>query len=124
MTGVKIHQAYVDLGYRGHESQDNTQVHVVDGRKLKRLTRHVQSLYKRRAAIEPMISHLKNDNGMSKNWLKGGDGNMINALLSGCGYNMRKLLRFFFVPILRWLKNLLFSRCFAYEKNVMALITV
>lgn len=78
----------------------------------------------RRSTIEPIIGHLKNDNGMSKNWLKGTDGDMINTLLYGCGYNMRKLIRFFFVPILRWLKILLFPSFFNYEQNFMAFITV
>jgi IS5 family transposase len=107
LTGEKIDEAFVDLGYRGHDHQGHTQVHVVDGRKLRKLNRHVRGLYKRRAAIEPIIGHLKNDNGMSKNWLKGTDGDMINALLSGCGYNMRKLLRFFFVLILKLIKKCL-----------------
>ena len=98
----------MDLGYRGHDHEDYTQVNIVDGRKLRKLTRHVRGLYKRRSAIEPMIGHLKNDNRMSKNWLKGEDGDMINALLCGCGYNMRKLLRFFFMPILKMLKKLIF----------------
>jgi IS5 family transposase len=110
LTGEKIDEAFVDLGYRGHDHQGQTQVHVVDGRKLRKLTRHVRGLYKRRSSIEPIIGHLKNDNGMSKNWLKGEDGDMINALLSGCGYNMRKLLRFFFVLILKLIK-----KCFSIE---------
>lgn len=105
LTGQKINEAFVDLGYRGHDHQGHTQVHVVDGRKLKKLTHHVRGLYKRRSAIEPMIGHLKNDNGMSKNWLKGENGDMINALLSGCGYNMKKLLRFFFALILKSIKK-------------------
>lgn len=105
LTGQNIDEAFVDLGYRGHDHKGHTQVHVVDGRKLRKLTRHVRGLYKRRSAIEPMIGHLKNDNGMSKNWLKGEDGDMINALLSGCGYNMRKLLRFFFALILKLIKK-------------------
>jgi len=109
LTGEKIDEAFVDLGYRGHNHQGHTQVHVVDGRKLRKLTRHVRKLYKRRSAIEPIIGHLKNDNGMSKNWLKGEDGDMINALLSGCGYNMKKLIRFFFVLILEWIK-----KCFLF----------
>ena len=107
LTGEKINEAFVDLGYRGHDHQGHTEVHVVDGRKLRKLTRHVRGLYKRRSSIEPIIGHLKNDNGMSKNWLKGEDGDMINALLSGCGYNMRKLLRFFFTLILKLIKKCL-----------------
>jgi len=99
LTGRKIKDAFVDLGYRGHDHKGKTIVHIVDGRKLKKLTRYVRGLYKRRSAIEPIIGHVKNDNGMSKNWLKGEDGDMINAILSCCGYNMRKLLRFLFGPI-------------------------
>ena len=107
LTEKKINDAYVDLGYRGHGHEGHTNVHVVNNRKMKKLTRHVRGLWKRRAAIEPIIGHLKNDNGMSKNWLKGKDGDMINALLCGCGFNMRKLLSFLFVPISNMLKRLI-----------------
>ena len=86
---------------------------------MKKLTRHVRGLWKRRAAIEPIIGHLKNDNRMSRNWLKGKDGDMINALLCGCGYNMRKLLSFLFVPIYNMLKRLL--RTSFYEYNISKL---
>jgi len=30
---------------------------------------------------------------MGRNYLKGEDGDKINAILAGCGFNMRKLLR-------------------------------
>ncbi len=124
LTGKKIKDAFVDLGYRGHGHEGHTCVHVVDGRKMKKLTRHVRRLWKRRAAIEPIIGHLKHDNGMSKNWLKGKDGDMINALLSGCGYNMRKLLSFLFVPIYNMLKKLFLPALFEYnefEQNLIPL---
>jgi len=39
---------------------------------------------------------------MSKNYLKGVEGDQINALLSGCGYNMRKLLTVFLLPYFVW----------------------
>jgi len=122
LTGKEINDAFVDLGYRGHGHEGHTCVHVVDGRKMKKLTRHVRGLWKRRAAIEPIIGHMKHDNGMSKNWLKGTDGDMINALLSGCGYNMRKLLSFLFVPIYNLLKKLLFLtffECNEFERNLI-----
>ena len=116
LTGKKIKDAYVDLGYRGHGHEGHTNVHIVNNRKMKKLTRHVRGLWKRRAAIEPIIGHLKNDNGMSKNWLKGEDGDMINALLSGCGYNMRKLLSFLFVPIYSMIKKLFFQIFSEYDE--------
>jgi IS5 family transposase len=53
---------------------------------------------KRRAAIEPKIGHLKPDNRMERNRLKGVQGDQLNALLSACGSNLRKLLRAFFCP--------------------------
>ena len=49
--------------------------------------------FKRRSAIEPIIGHTKSDHRMDRNYLKGEDGDKINALLAGCGFNLRKLLR-------------------------------
>ncbi len=121
-TGKAINDAYVDLGYRKHGHEGHTNVHIVNNRKMKKLTRHVRGLWKRRAAIEPIIGHLKNDNRMSRNWLKGKDGDMINALLCGCGYNMRKLLSFLFVPIYNVLKRLLFQVLFEYYKVELDLL--
>jgi IS5 family transposase len=98
-TGWKAKEAYVDLGYRGHDYEGDTIVNIVDYRKMKRLTRSARRWFKRRAAIEPIIGHLKSDNRMSKNYLKGADGDVINALLCACGFNLRKLLAvFLFLP--------------------------
>lgn len=123
LTGKKINDVYVDLGYRGHGYEGHTNVHIVNNRKMKKLTRHVRRLWKRRSAIEPIIGHLKNDNRMSKNWLKGTDGDMINVLLCGCGYNMRKLLRFLFVPIFNMLKKLFLLVYFEYNKPRLTFIS-
>ena len=68
---------------------------------------------------------MKNDNRMNCNKLKGKLGDKINAVLSACGFNFRKLLRaiaIFFVFVLKMavlaflteknsLKNYLFSLC-------------
>jgi IS5 family transposase len=50
-----------------------------------------------------MFGHLKADNRMNRNHLLGRSGDRINAILSGCGYNMRKLLRAFLWSIFWWL---------------------
>ena len=55
--------------------------------------------FKRRSAIEPIIGHTKSDHRMDRNYLKGEEGDRINAILAGCGFNIRKLLR----AILLWL---------------------
>jgi IS5 family transposase len=98
-TGWHAKEAYVDLGYRGHLYHGkDTQVHIVDFRHMKRKTRAVKYWFKRRAAIEPVFGHLKSDNRMSKNYLRGAKGDQINALLCACGFNLRKLLAVFFLP--------------------------
>ena len=94
-TGMHIKNAYVDLGYRGHNYKGPGQVHIVDSRKIRKLTRSVRNWFKRRSAIEPVIGHLKSDNRMQRNQLKGKEGDHINAILSACGFNMRKLIAVF-----------------------------
>ena len=51
--------------------------------------------FKRRSAIEPVIGHMKQDNRMDRNYLKGTDGDKMNAILAACGFNLRKHLRAF-----------------------------
>jgi len=48
---------------------------------------------KRRAAVEPVIGHLKADHRMDRNYLKGQDGDRINAVLAAAGFNFHLLLR-------------------------------
>ena len=53
-----------------------------------------RKLCKRRAAIEPIIGHLKSDFRLSRNRLKGQVGDEINALMAACAWNLRKWLVF------------------------------
>jgi IS5 family transposase len=48
---------------------------------------------KRRAAIEPVIGHVKAEHRMDRNHLKGREGDRINAILAAAGYNFSLLLR-------------------------------
>jgi IS5 family transposase len=91
MSNVPIMHAHVDKGYRGHNYTGQAQVHIA-GRKRKK-SRWERMWRRRRAAVEPVISHAKHDNRMIRNHLKGIEGDQINAILSACGYNLRKLIR-------------------------------
>lgn len=103
IAGRKPGEAYVDQGYRGAGSSvEGTTVHLTN-RRRKSVSRSLWRWLRRRAAIEPIFGHLKSDNRMGRNHLLGKDGDRINALLSGCGYNMRKLLRAFLWSIFWWL---------------------
>jgi hypothetical protein len=48
-----------------------------------------------RAAVEPVIGHLKGDHRMYRNHLKGRDGDRVNAVLAAAGYNFSLVLRWF-----------------------------
>jgi transposase, IS5 family len=87
LTGHRVNEAYVDQGYRGHGYEGETEVHIVNNRRMNNMTRFIRKWLKRRNAIEPIFGHLKSDNRISRNYLKGSDGDQINAILSGCGFN-------------------------------------
>jgi IS5 family transposase len=101
-TDWSVREAYVDLGYRGHGYEGQTDVHIVNYRRMKKLTRSTRRWFKRRSAIEPLFGHLKHDHRMSRNYLKGVEGDRMNVMLCGCGFNMRKLLAVFFLSRFLW----------------------
>ena len=57
--------------------------------------------FRRRAAIEPIIGHLKSDFRLFRNYLKGFIGDEINLLLAASAWNLKKwindFLRFIFM---------------------------
>jgi hypothetical protein len=57
------------------------------------LTPQSKREFKRRAAIEPVIGHLKHEHRMGRNYLAHSTGDAINAVLATAGYNFRRLLR-------------------------------
>jgi IS5 family transposase len=61
---------------------------------------------RRRAAVEPVIGHLKDDHRMGRNHLKGREGDRINTLLAAAGYNF-SLLRRWFQRLLRALRRII-----------------
>lgn len=59
--------------------------------------------FRRRAAIEPVIGHLKKSFRMGQNYLHGDKSPYINALLAAAGWNLRKMM----AKLKKGLKNLL-----------------
>jgi len=88
----KPEHVFVDMGYRGHGYQGDTDIHV-DKRRRGRTAKTLWRWMKRRAAIELGIGHLKREHRMDRNRLKGIAGDRINAILSAAGMNFAKLLR-------------------------------
>jgi transposase, IS5 family len=93
LTGVKPKQALVDQGFRGDQYHPKSVKVLVASPKQSKAS--IKQQLKRRNAIEPVIGHSKQDHALGRNFLKGQLGDCINALLVGCGFNLRKLYRFF-----------------------------
>jgi IS5 family transposase len=95
LVGWEPQNAYCDKGYKGNPKQlQGTAIHLANRRKSS-MKPSEWRWFKRRSAIEPVIGHMKQDNRMNRNYLKGTDGDKINAILAACGFNFRKLLRAF-----------------------------
>lgn len=103
LTGRCPQNAYCDQGYRGHGVKSDTTVKIV-GRILKRATKAMRKWMKCRSSIEPTIGHLKSGHRLSRNHLKGVKGNEANVVLSAAGYNLAKLLVWFYCA---WIKSMI-----------------
>ena len=88
--------AIVDRGYRGESKVGNTEI-LRPKRPKKKATPYektkARKRFRRRAAIEPVIGHLKQDFRLSRNFLKGTQGDMVNVLLAAAAYNLTKWMR-------------------------------
>lgn len=89
-------RAIVDRGYRGRREVDGTQI-MIPGPPQKEQTRAqsaaTRKLFRRRAAIEPVIGHLKHDFRLMRNYLKGAPGDTFNLFLACAAWNLRKWMR-------------------------------
>lgn len=90
LTGKLPAYTFVDRGYKGHGIPEARSRVLISGtRKLGyTLKRHLR----RRSAVEPEIGHIKSDGRLGRNFLKGMEGDAMNAILCGVGHNLRKIL--------------------------------
>ena len=93
--GKPVKQAVVDRGYRGKNEVNGTQI-ILPKKPLKKDNRYQRDKKRkqcrRRAAIEPIIGHLKSDYRLSRNYLKGIAGDEINLLMAATAWNLRQWL--------------------------------
>lgn len=89
-TGLEVRRIHVE-GYRGHNYLNRFRVFVTG--QVKRTTAVIKREMKRRGAIEPVIGHLKAEHRMDRNYLKGQDGDRINAVRSDLPRRLPYLVR-------------------------------
>ena len=85
-------EVYTDRGYKGHGCAAEGLMVWIAGAK-RGVTKAIHTKLKRRNAVEPVIGHMKSDGRLARNFLKGVQGDAMNALLCGAGHNMRKILK-------------------------------
>ncbi|MDQ7072392.1 MAG: IS5 family transposase [Gammaproteobacteria bacterium] len=94
--GKEAKLAICDRGYRGKKKYGETDI-ILPAAPLKKDNRYQRDKKRkrcrRRAAIEPIIGHLKTDFRLTRNVLKGTVGDVINLLMSACAWNMAKWMR-------------------------------
>lgn len=74
-----------------------------------------RKMFRRRAAIEPVIGHLKSDFRMGQNYLHGENSPQINAFLAATGWNLKKfmlMLKHQINYFLFQIFNFIFKYCF------------
>lgn len=85
-------KAIVDRGYRGRKEVDGTEV-LLPGKpkpgQSKGESAKMRARFRRRAAIEPVISHLKHQYRLVRCFLKGFVGDQINLLLAAAAWNLK-----------------------------------
>jgi transposase, IS5 family len=97
LTGIETRRIHIDKGYRGHNHGRKFRGWI--SCQVRRVTAPIRREMRRRAAVEPVIGHLKAEHRMGRNHLKSRDGDRINAVLAAASYN--------FSLLLRWLDRLL-----------------
>jgi transposase, IS5 family len=106
--GKPIKAAVCDRGYQGPKTVGSTQI-ILPAPALKRDNSYQRDKKRkrcqRRAAIEPIIGHLKADHRLSRNFLKGTTGDLINLLMAALAWNLSLWMRAYLAFILGLLQN-------------------
>lgn len=110
-----------DRGGKGVNQIGATKIATPDYKPVKRDTeyqkRAKRKKFRRRAAIEPVIGHLKTDHRMGQNYLNGENSPQINAFLAAAGWNLKKMMQklkqeivSLFSILINYLKQILYHK--------------
>jgi IS5 family transposase len=108
LVGNAIERLHADAGYRGHNAPPDYKFKIYTSKQKRRVTPQIKREMRRRAAVEPVIGHLKEDHRLDRNYLAHRHGDFNNAVLAAAGYNFRRLIRWFRI-LLRLFLAVLFA---------------
>ena len=99
INGKQPKEVYADRGYRGMTQYKQTTIHVP--KTDKNITKPQRRRHSKRAAIEPVIGHLKQDYRLCRNYLKGIIGDNINVILAAAAMNFKRRINLWRTEALR-----------------------
>lgn len=121
LTGKAPATATVDRGYKGNSKIGDTEIQIPNPAKDKTLSRYKQNkkrkACRRRAAIEPIIGHLKADHRLSRNFYHKIFGDNINIMLAATAYNFKRMMNIWKKDVLGFLLN-----GYYYLQNLLKLV--
>lgn len=102
LNEAEAKEAFVDRGYRGIKQYKSTAIQVPAPDK--NISRSKRKKHSRRAAIEPVIGHLKQDYRLCRNYLKGIKGDNINLIMAAAAMNFKRRINLWRTEAMRrWL---------------------
>jgi IS5 family transposase len=90
LTGNQASHVFVDRGYKGLKQYRASQIQVP--KPDKNMSRSKRKRHSKRAAIEPVIGHLKADYRLCRNFLKGILGDLMNVILAAAAMNFKRVM--------------------------------
>lgn len=110
LVGKAPKEAAVDRGYKGRKQIGDTQIQLPkpfnDKTQTKYRQKKLKEAHRKRAAIEPVIGHLKADHRLGRNFYKGIVGDNINIMLAAAAFNFKRMMNKWKVTSCRFFREL------------------
>jgi transposase, IS5 family len=111
LTGTRAQVAIVDRGYAQRMVGTTQVIKPNNGKNASPYEKQkARKRFRRRAAIEPVFSHIKHRFRMARNFLKGAAGDQINLLMAAAAFNFKKWMNKFissFICLFDFICNLI-----------------
>ena len=102
LNGKQAKEVFADRGYRGIKQYKQTSIFIP--KPDKNITKAQRKKHSKRAAIEPVIGHLKQHYRLCRNYLKGILGDNMNLILAAAAMNFKRRMNLWRTEALRrWL---------------------
>ncbi len=109
LTGKSPKTASVDRGYRGKSMIGDTKIQIpkpFNKRQSQYQQQKLKQAHRKRAAIEPVIGHLKSDLRLIRNFYKGIFGDNINIMMVAAAFNFKRMMNKWKKSFFLLLKNI------------------